>query len=384
MQTRRSPFPLKRAPGHSLDSHRKPRPLSPNSVPLVVRVVVPVNCESRVTVTRCVSALLRSSSAARMEIVVADDTEHDEWQAFARQIGVKWVRTGAHGSAGLARNSGARHFDGEILVFVDADVEVESEAIELLTQPILSGTAEATVGTYTDRVGGMSFASTYKHIYLATVYGRRKGCLKNEFWTGLGAVRRDVFHRLGGFARGFAGASGEDTELGFRMTAAGMRTLAVNAARATHLKAFTLRGLLINDFRKGSMSAGLLLGKRVPLTDFRHCSRRDIVAVAAGALLTAWLFLCATILLPAGLSAAGLALIGVLYLGLREDLVRAFYRHSALFLTGAIPLMWILDQVRALTMLRAVASLTKVDCGRIFRPAGCGATPPLPQKHPTV
>ena len=64
----------------------------------------------------------------------------------------------------------------------------------------------------------MPFAQRYKSLYLNRVYSRRIGYIRNEYWTAFGAVKTEVFRRLGGFAPSFGSCLGEDTELGQRLT----------------------------------------------------------------------------------------------------------------------------------------------------------------------
>jgi hypothetical protein len=303
-----------------------------------------------------------------MEIVVVDDFGEGDLAQRLGLASVRVVRSRGRGSAAVARNTGARHFAGEVLVFVDSDVLVEPEAVERLVAPILQGTAEATVGNYAEHVVNLGFATTYKQVYIATIYSRRRGYLKNEFWTALGAVRRSVFVGLGGFATSFPGACGEDTEFGFRLTTADKRILPVNDARGMHLKKLGLWGVVRNDLKKGSTSAGLFLERGLPLRHFRHSSPRDIVAVAtATALLCLWP-------LAEGLGLSRLARAGLLagvaaiYLVARGDLVRVFLRRSAGFLLASLPVMFLLDLVRAVCVARAALRLVGHRIAGAFHP----------------
>ena len=87
------------------------------------------------------------------------------------------------------------------------------------------------------------------------------------FWTGLGAIRRDVFADIGGFddAR-YRHASIEDIELGDRLRRRGHRIVLDPAIQGTHLKVWTLHSMVWTDFaRRGVPWVALQVRSRQPL-----------------------------------------------------------------------------------------------------------------------
>jgi GT2 family glycosyltransferase len=171
-----------------------------------------------------VCAIVRSDLPCRHEVVVVDDGANGDLAAILAGLPVRVMATGGLGSAAAARNCGAAGFAGAFLVFVDADVVVRPDCLRRLLQPLMDGRAEATVGNYASHGRGLGFAARYKQLYIAHVYGRRTGYLRNDFWTAACAVRNVTFRSLGGFDAAFRGACGEDAELGCRLTRAGGRT----------------------------------------------------------------------------------------------------------------------------------------------------------------
>ncbi|HXI53244.1 MAG TPA: glycosyltransferase, partial [Candidatus Saccharimonadales bacterium] len=229
---------------HRSDGLGSPAPAVP------VLLIIPARVADR-TLDSCVHAVRDSSTEHPLEILVVwDGAGGGRCDGAVRQ-----TRSPVLSSAAAARNHGASQLRQGILVFLDADVLVSPHTVDRLIEPILAGAAEATVGNYSLDVTGLNFLQSYKQLHVATVYGRRRGYIKSEFWTAIGAVRADVFHQLGGFNTGFRGACGEDTELGQRLTAAGHRVWAVAEATGRHLHRFTLATLLLNDLRKGTQTA---------------------------------------------------------------------------------------------------------------------------------
>lgn len=101
-----------------------------------ISVVIPVYNEAKV-IAGCLASLKKQTVTKDLEIIVVDDESTDGSEKFAtlRQ---------KHQGPGAARNLGAKKARGDILVFVDADMEFASDFIEKLVAPIKG----AVVGTY--------------------------------------------------------------------------------------------------------------------------------------------------------------------------------------------------------------------------------------------
>jgi len=306
-----------------------------------IRVVIPVS--STKPAVACVGALVESSIRSEIEIVVVSDgVAEDELSEALSPYEVKFVNAATARNAGVARNQGARGFGGDILVFLDSDVIVEKQSLEKLVACIRNGEADAVVGTYSHNVDCLNFWEAYKQLYVSNAYSRRRGYLYGEFWTALSAIRNCVFRELNGFSTMFAGATGEDTELGHRLSRLGYRVLAVPEAKGRHLKRLDFVALVQNDFRKGIKSFHLLLTNKGRVTDFRHSTSRDIAAVVAAylvpgvALLWSWLPLWLMLVASS------------CYLAARCDLLVVYRKKGAGFLLKSIPVMYLLDLVRGL------------------------------------
>ena len=96
-----------------------------------VSVIVPAYNAAE-SFAECLEALF-SSSRAPNEVIVYDDASTDATTEIAKSYSVKLLSTGI-GPVGPAtgRNRGAAAANGDILVFVDADVVVHPNAIDIL------------------------------------------------------------------------------------------------------------------------------------------------------------------------------------------------------------------------------------------------------------
>jgi cellulose synthase/poly-beta-1,6-N-acetylglucosamine synthase-like glycosyltransferase len=121
-----------------------------------------------------------------------------------------------------ARNDGAARASAEVIVFVDADVLVHADAFTRIRRWFAENPGLAAVfGAYDDEPSAAGVVSQFRNLLHHDVHEQGRGRAAT-FWTGLGAIRRDVFTRSGGFdATRFPHPSIEDVELGARLHAGG-------------------------------------------------------------------------------------------------------------------------------------------------------------------
>jgi GT2 family glycosyltransferase len=156
------------------------------------------------------------------------------------------------GPAG-ARNLGARRAQGDVIVFVDADVEVHEDAFRRIRSAFDRDTAlTAIFGSYDDAPGADGIISDFRNLLHHHVHHQGAG-VATTFWAGLGAIRRDVFLNLGGFdEERFPQASVEDIELGMRLYERGERVVLDPAIQGKHLKSWTFSTMTKTDLlRRG-------------------------------------------------------------------------------------------------------------------------------------
>jgi hypothetical protein len=154
-------------------------------------------------------------------------------------------------SASGARNAGVARAVGDVVVFVDADVEVHPDVFTRLRATFDDDpTLDAVFGSYDDAPADRSVVSAFRNLLHHHVHQTSAGPAET-FWTGLGAVRRTTFLAAGGFdEERFPLPSVEDIDLGRRLHAGGGRTVLDPAIQGTHLKVWTLRSMLWTDFAR--------------------------------------------------------------------------------------------------------------------------------------
>lgn len=320
-----------------------------------VRVVVPAY-HAENTLQVCIEAIINSTDVGNLEVVIADNGGNEKYDSLPmKSFPVRHLSCQEQASAAYARNCGAVDFKDGVLVFIDADVDLEKDAITNLIQPILKGDADATVGNYTsNNFEGLNFFQQYKQLYISRVYERSDGFIKNDFWTAICAIRADVFQEMGQFDSSYKGSGGEDTEFGIRLSQQNWRILSVPAARGKHIHYFDAIKLIKNDFNKGIRTMTIYLEKGQSFSNHRHAKNGDILAVflAVNLAITTFIIFFSSFNHPLISLLWCIIILG--YFVVRRELLAVFLKRSVAFLAQAIPLMYILDLVRSLSVIMAI------------------------------
>lgn len=318
-----------------------------------VSVVVPAR-DAAAYLPRCLDALT-TSHHPHFEIIVVDDASTDATRHIALSRGCKVVRLGAQAGPAAARNRGAREARGDVLLFIDADVEVRRDTVSRAAAHFTTtnvtttnaGSVEnvvgrcesvaAVFGSYDDAPAETNFASQFKNLFHHYTH-QRSARRASTFWAGCGAVRREAFDAVGGFdARRYARPSVEDIELGYRLRRAGFPVALDPELQSKHLKRWTLRSLVRADVRDRALPWSRLILEGEGMIDelnLRVAGRVSValVLLAASLLACAALMLAASMLAPAPpaawLLAASLApLVPVaVVIVINRELYRYFYR----------------------------------------------------------
>lgn len=194
------------------------------------------------------------------------------------------VREPAWANAASARNLGAARATGDVLLFVDADVEVHEDVLERIRASFsTNGRLAALFGSYDDEPAAPGAVSAFRNLLHHHVHQSSPG-RATTFWTGLGAVRRATFLAVDGFDESVEFM--EDVDLGMRLSERGELIVLDPTIQGKHLKRWTLRSMVHTDFwARGVPWTALLLrhgGSRSSLNlSWRH--RLSALVSIAGA-----------------------------------------------------------------------------------------------------
>ncbi len=232
-----------------------------NSRPLV-SIIIPVH-NGGPYLDRCLDAL-KDSNYPNYEIIAVDDGSTDGTAGIAIQNGVTIHRLPHRSGPAAARNLGARYAKGDVFFFIDSDVQVRRETINLVIEKFRHNPdISAIFGSYDDDPAEKKFISQYKNLFHHFHHQQAKSNA-STFWAGCGAIRKEVFEEVGGFDQiRYVRPSTEDIELGYRICKRGRLILLDKDLQVKHLKRWGFWSLLRSDiFQRAIPWSRLILEKK--------------------------------------------------------------------------------------------------------------------------
>jgi len=285
---------------------------------------------------RCLLSVKELRPSPEEIIVVADGDTDGSWKV-AEEFDMQVLRRPGQGGPAQARNLGAHNAKGDILFFIDADVTVPRDTIEQLVNSFQNyPDLDALIGSYDDEPFETNFLSQYRnllHHYVHQTSNRKA----STFWGACGAIRREVFLKMGGFDKGYRHPSIEDIDLGYRLKKAGYKIYLLKEIQVKHLKHWGVLSLLKADFFFRALPwTDLILneGRFIDDLNLKFSSRISVMAVFMLALTFIVSIFAPLLLVPT-------VFLMVLLFGLNWDLYRFFKNKRGLsFAVKTIPWHW--------------------------------------------
>ena len=215
-----------------------------------VSVIVPAYNEAA-NIAATVWAL-HNSDYPWVEIIVVDDGSTDDTAGIVRRLRLPGVRVVRQPNAGkpAALNNGLRHARGALLVLVDGDTVLETDAVGRLVQPFADPTVGAVSGN-TRVVNRRRLLGRWQHLEYVMGFNldRRMFEIGECMPTVPGAIggfRRDALRDVGGIPEV---TLAEDTDLTMSVIRAGWRVVYQESAVAWTEAPSTLRQLWRQRYR---------------------------------------------------------------------------------------------------------------------------------------
>ena len=201
-------------------------------------VVIPTH-ERRDTVVRTVEALARQASGD-FEVVVVVDGSSDGSAAALRALRTPFplrVLEQSNRGAGAARNAGAAVAGGELLLFLDDDMEADPRLLEEHDRSQREG-ADLVIGDIplhpsSPRNVLSSGVASWARARAERLAAKPADVPLADLLTGQMSIGRELFERLGGFDASFTkdgSFGGEDIDFGYRVLKAGCSVVFNGAA----------------------------------------------------------------------------------------------------------------------------------------------------------
>jgi len=291
---------------------------------IMISVILPVYNEAAhiATVLDCLAA----SQVPNLEVIVVDDASTDDTAQICSRYSVTLLRRPENGGPARCRNAGAAASHGELLLFLDADIQFDPELLprimtHLDAHPHLAGALTLTAPeplnpSFAGRFVALQDYLRYTHI---CAQGHRSW---SYITTRFGLLKREVFEEVGGFNESLRAAAYEDLEFCARMSERHQLALDPDWLVRHHFPDTLwkmLRRLHVNA--RGVMSFPRAMRRKVSAPFTRDRNARILLALS-------WLLGACGFFAPPLWIGAALCQLGAL----RQVwwLPRGFYRHEGL------------------------------------------------------
>ncbi|UCD83887.1 MAG: glycosyltransferase family 2 protein [Deltaproteobacteria bacterium] len=160
---------------------------------------------------------LRESTFSKYEVIVVNDHSTDNTNEIARKYSDTLINLDKRSGPAYARNIGAEKANGDILLFLDADVFVDPGLLEYVHKRFQENPEmKALVGIYSKEPANDGFFPRYKALMAYSWFQGVKFIY--SFDSHIAAIKKEVFVELGGYNTFYKDALVEDFEFGYRIS----------------------------------------------------------------------------------------------------------------------------------------------------------------------
>ena len=210
-----------------------------------ISVVIPMH-NAEETISPCLNSVFSKLKNLR-EVIAVDDCSTDRSVEIAHGFPCRILKLNERGFAGGARNLGTKEAKGRFILFLDSDVVLKEDISQKIAQFIKpEKKIIALVGMFSEKHPNCNLVSQYKNLYTHYKYSILPDFI-TTVTTAITAIDRESFWKIGGFDER---SRVEDVELGERIVRGGYRIYLDKDVEVVHLKGFSLKQMLINDFWK--------------------------------------------------------------------------------------------------------------------------------------
>ncbi len=192
-----------------------------------------------------------------VEIVVVDDSSTDDtlrvagMAASRSPVPVSCLRLERRSGPAAARNEGMRVASSRHVLFLDADIVLPGHAIEALRAAFARYEARPEIrgvmGVYSESIPWRDFLSDYKNLHVCYLH-KSTETISPYLHTPILCIDRKILEDEGGFDTGLATA--EDFRMGVKLGSKGYRFVLDRSIQGTHLKRYSFRSLIREDWRR--------------------------------------------------------------------------------------------------------------------------------------
>lgn len=181
--------------------------------------VIILTYNSEKTIGFCLSSVCASSYIPE-EVIIIDDSSRDNTLNIVKEFGAIVVTNNTHRRQAASRNIGASRARGDLLLFVDSDIELKKNSIEQALNTMSKTKAQAVLGLFDEFNPYNNIFSQYKNMSMIYNFSGAESPIK---WTNTSflLISKNAFFSIGGFDESLSHSVGEDVDFGNRLARKG-------------------------------------------------------------------------------------------------------------------------------------------------------------------
>lgn len=210
-------------------------------------IIIPVyNGEKYIR--NCINSILLSKFDQNFEIIVVDDASNDHSYEIAREFELQVIRLKKNQGPSNARNVGALHAKGDILIFIDCDIELFPVTLQQIDDFLNVNSKFVCVScNYEPNCKMKDAISVYKHLYMCYSIIHHPVSVSWVF-TSVLAIYKNIYNEIGGFNSTIR--TNEDDLMGRDLIQKGYKLGFGNQIFVNHLHCYSLFSFFREEYHR--------------------------------------------------------------------------------------------------------------------------------------
>ena len=197
-----------------------------------ISIIIPVY-NSSLTLNECLTSLFKSTYR-NFEVIIVSDNCTDNSVEIAKKYKTKIIDLLENKGPANARNVGSKSADGDILLFIDSDVILSPNSLNIITDNFSNEEVNAIQGIYSHNPNYKTLATQFYQSYLSYYVWSKDKKYASTLVTGCFSIRKKIFEKMDGFDVNIKNASCEDEKFGYSLIANGYKILIVRNLQVEH------------------------------------------------------------------------------------------------------------------------------------------------------
>ena len=197
-----------------------------------ISIIIPVH-NSSLTLDECLNSIF-NSSYKNYEVIVVSDKSTDNSVDIAKKYKTKVIELSQNRGPAAARNKGSEEAQGEILLFLDSDVIINKDSLNLIIDKFQIDEINAIQGIYSHQPNYKCVATQFYQSYLCYYVWAENKKYVSTLVTGCFAVRKKIFNKLNGFDVNIENPSCEDEKFGYSLIENGYKIPILRNLQVVH------------------------------------------------------------------------------------------------------------------------------------------------------